>query len=157
MLPVLQKLPHWREMLKTMTPPGDEVPFGWEVLSTAECLDMLAAPAIADQLQAARGGQCPSDTIASSIVPLVDVRTPTLPPCCGSVTCRPCVYSCTPDSCSSVRSPLRACRRHICRQHAFSGTENGDSCERVSELPPPVLVWLSMQRSKYSCQSAACV
>eukprot|EP00892_Ulva_mutabilis_P011183 jgi/Ulvmu1/8437/UM043_0015.1 len=71
-LDVLRKLPDWREMLKTMTPPNDEVPFGWEVLSTAELLDMLLAPAVAEQLEAARGGSCPLDTISRTVVPLLD-------------------------------------------------------------------------------------
>lgn len=58
-----------------MTPPGDEVPFGWQVLSTAEFLSMLVEPAVAAQLEDARAGQCPTDTITRAVVPLVDVRT----------------------------------------------------------------------------------
>lgn len=87
-LPVIQKLPDWRDMLKAMTPPGDEVPFGWQVLSTAEFLSMLVEPAVAVQLEAARGGQCPTDTITRAIVPLVDVRSPPallLPPSCQTL------------------------------------------------------------------------
>lgn len=75
-LPVIQKLPGWREMLKTLTPEGDEVPFGWEVLSTAEFLFLLTEPVIAQQLTAARGGTCPTDAIYRVLVPLLQVRLP---------------------------------------------------------------------------------
>lgn len=77
-LPVIEKLPGWRNMLRTMTPPGDEVPFGWEVLSTAEFVHMLVEPAVAAQLEAARRGQCPTDTITRTVVPLLEVP-PLLP------------------------------------------------------------------------------